>query len=57
MDTIWNIINIITAVISIASAVVAVTPSDKDNIWLSKRLKYVMPVLNALSLNIGNAKK
>ena len=57
METILNIINITTAVVTIASAVVAVTPSDKDNIWLSKRLKYVMPVLNALSLNVGNAKK
>ncbi len=56
METIWNIINITTAVISIASAVVAVTPSGKDNVWLNKKLKYVTPVLNTLSLNVGNAK-
>ena len=57
METIWNIINITTAVITVARIIVLATPSKKDDKVLGKIEAVLMPVLNALSLNFGNAKK
>ena len=48
-----QIIEIITAIISIASIVAAVTPSKADNISLEK----VMQFVNLLAVNVGHAKK
>jgi hypothetical protein len=56
METIWNIINIATAVIAVASAIVAATPGKKDDKALGKIKAVLMPILNALSLKIGHAK-
>ncbi len=47
------IISIVTAVISICSIIAAVTPTQKDNIWLEKAMKFI----NLLAVNVGNAKK
>ncbi|MHA2068760.1 MAG: hypothetical protein ACXABY_30720 [Candidatus Thorarchaeota archaeon] len=44
--------NIITAVIALAAAITAITPSKVDNEWLKK----IVSLLNLLGLNIGKAK-
>tara|TARA_R100001463_G_scaffold37642_1_gene80833 strand:+ start:170 stop:328 length:159 start_codon:yes stop_codon:yes gene_type:complete len=46
-----HIIDIITAIIAIASIIAAVTPTPKDNVWLEKAMKFV----NLLAVNVGNA--
>jgi len=45
-------VNIITAVVALAAAITAVTPSKVDNFWLQK----IMDFLNLLGINIGAAK-
>ena len=50
----WTIINIFTAVVTLASAIAAVTPTTKDDEFIAKHLK---PVIDALALNVGHAKK
>ena len=57
METILDIVNITTAVITVASIIVAATPSQKDDKALGKIKAILMPILNALSLKIGHAKK
>mgnify|MGYP003636828966 FL=1 len=57
MDTIWNIINTITAVITIARIIVVVTPTKKDDVALGKIEAVIMPVIKALQLGFGNAKR
>ena len=57
IETIWSIINITTAVITAARGIVLATPSKKDDAVLGRIEAILMPVLNALSLNFGNAKK
>jgi len=54
MMDIWTIVNIATAVVTLASAIAAVTPTTKDDEFIAK---YIKPVVDALALNIGNAKK
>lgn len=53
METIIDVINIITAVIASASAIAAITPTKKDDIFLSK----LKPFIDIIALNFGNAKK
>lgn len=50
----WTAINIATAVVTLASAVAAVTPTKADDAFIAKYLK---PVIDALALNVGHAKK
>ena len=50
----WTIVNIFCAVVTLASAVAAVTPTKADDAFIAK---YVKPVIDVLALNIGNAKK
>jgi hypothetical protein len=52
VDTIFNIIEIVTLLISLASAIAVVTPTDKDNVFLAK----IKPFISVLALNFGNAK-
>lgn len=47
-----HIIDIITAIIAIASIIAAVTPTPKDNVWLEKAMKFI----NILAVNVANAK-
>ena len=47
-----DIVNIITAVIALAAAVTAITPSKVDNQWL----QYIVNLANLFGLNIGKAK-
>lgn len=44
--------NIVTAVIALAAALTAITPSKVDNEWLKK----IVSLLNLMGLNIGKAK-
>ena len=47
-----------TSVITIASAIVSITKTETDNKWLASILKYVMPVMDFLSMStLGYAKK
>ena len=53
METIIDAINILTAIIASASAIAAITPTKKDEIFLSK----IKPFIDIIALNFGNAKK
>lgn len=48
-----EIVSTLTTLSVIASAVCAVTPTPKDDLFLSR---YVYPVIEALALNVGKAK-
>jgi len=48
-----NAVYWITGIISVASAICAITPTPKDDEALAKVYKFI----EALALNIGNAKK
>jgi hypothetical protein len=54
---IFYAISIYNALVVIASAIVAATPWDKDDIALGKFKAFVMPIISKLSLQIGYAKK
>ena len=54
MEQLIEIFNWISAIVAIASAIAAVTPTNKDNEFI---MTYVRPVVDILALNIGNAKK
>ncbi len=47
-----GIFQIITAVIAVASAVAALTPTPKDDGWIKK----ITGIIDLLALNIGKAK-
>lgn len=49
MDNIVEIVNWITAVVTIASIVAATTSTPKDNEWLANFYKFI----NLLAINIG----
>jgi hypothetical protein len=53
MDTIANIANIATAVISVASIIAALTPTPKDDVWMAKVYRFI----DILAINIGKAKQ
>ena len=48
-----NIIVWVTAIISIASVIAAITPTPKDDVWVCKLYK----VIDWCALNIGKAKE
>lgn len=50
---VYEFINVATAVVAVCSAIAAVTPTKKDDTFMAK---YILPVVNALALNVGNAK-
>ena len=54
MDYLIEVFNYITAVVAVASAIAAVTPTSRDNAFLAK---YVKPFVDILALNIGNARR
>ena len=53
METISDIANIATAVISVASIIAAVTPPPKDDVWIAKLYRFV----DIMAINVGQAKK
>jgi|TARA_R110000796_G_scaffold48269_1_gene115791 hypothetical protein len=52
MDSIVEIVNWITTIVTVASIVAATTSTPKDNEWLAKFYKFV----DLLAINIGKAK-
>ena len=52
MEIIVDIFNIVTAAVTLASAVAAVTPTPKDDEWVAKGYKF----LDMIALNVGLAK-
>ena len=53
METIFDIANIATAVISVASIIAAVTPTPKDDVWIAKLYRFI----DIMAINIGKAKQ
>jgi hypothetical protein len=53
METISDIANITTAVISVASIIAAVTPTPKDDVWIAKLYRFI----DIMAINIGKAKQ
>ncbi len=49
---ILNILMWITAIISIASVIAAITPTPKDDVWFSKLYK----IIDRCALNVNKAK-
>jgi hypothetical protein len=50
-ENLSGIITVLTAVVSLASAIAALTPSDTDN----KVVKVFKGIVDKLALNVGNA--
>lgn len=48
-----GIISVVTTIVTVASIVAAVTPTPKDDEWISKLYKFV----DLLAINIGKAKQ
>ena len=48
METISDIANIATAVISVASIIAAVTPTSKDDAWITNPYCFALPMLIAI---------
>ena len=57
METIWNIINIATAIITVARIIVLATPTKKDDVALGKIESVIMPIIKALQLDFTGFKK
>ena len=53
MDIVWEIFNWMTATVTLASVVSAMTPTDKDDKIVAKMKQFV----EILAVNIGHAKK
>ena len=46
MELVFDIINIITALVTLASVIAKVTPTQKDDAFIAK----IMPIIEALAL-------
>ena len=53
MEYIFDIFNVLTAAVALASAVAALTPTPTDDLWVAKAYK----LLDVIALNIGKAKQ
>ena len=53
MENLFDLFNILTAAVTLASAVAAMTPTPTDDIWVAKAYKF----LDVIALNIGKAKE
>ena len=53
MEYLFDLFNILTAAVTLASAVAAMTPTPLDDIWVAKAYKF----LDVIALNIGKAKE
>ena len=53
MDLIWDVFNWLTATVTLASVVSAMTPTDKDDKIVAKLKQFV----DLLAVNIGHAAK
>ena len=53
MEYIFDLFNVLTAAVALASAVAAMTPTPTDDLWVAKAYK----LLDVIALNIGKAKQ
>jgi hypothetical protein len=53
MDIVWEVFSWMTATVTLASVVSAMTPTDKDDRIVAKMKQFV----EILAVNIGHAKK
>jgi len=53
LDTLFLILNTLTALVTVASAIVAITPTKKDDAIFNK----IKPFLDILALNVGQVPK
>jgi len=53
MEYLFDLFNILTAAVALASAVAAMTPTPTDDVWVAKAYK----LLDVIALNIGKAKE
>ena len=53
MEYIFDVFNVLTAAVALASAVAALTPTPQDDVWVAKAYK----LLDVIALNIGKAKQ
>ena len=52
MEYLFELFNVLTAAVALASAVAAITPTPRDDILVAKAYKF----LDVIALNIGKAK-
>ena len=52
MEMLFNLIAIVTAVVTVSSIVAALTPTPNDDVWIGKLYK----LIDLLALNVGKAK-
>ena len=52
MDIIFQMVSIVTIIVTVASIVAASTPTPKDDLWIGKLYK----LIDLFALNIGKAK-
>jgi len=53
LNDIFMYIQIASLVVSVASAIAALTPTPKDDVWIGK----VYKIVDILALNVGKAKQ
>ena len=53
MEYIFDVFNVLTAAVALASAIAALTPTPQDDAWVAKAYK----LLDVIALNIGKAKQ
>ena len=53
LQDLFMYIQIASIVVSVASAIAAVTPTPKDDLWIGKAYK----IVDILALNVGKAKQ
>jgi hypothetical protein len=53
MEIIFQIITVVTLIVTAASLIAASTPTPKDDVWIGKLYK----LIDLLALNIGKAKQ
>ena len=52
MDIIFQMVSIVTIIVTVASIVAASTPTPKDDVWIGKLYK----LIDLFALNVGKAK-
>ena len=53
MEYLFDVFNVLTAAVALASTVAALTPTPTDDAWVAKAYK----LLDVIALNIGKAKQ
>ncbi len=53
MEYLFDLFNVLTAAVALASTIAALTPTPTDDVWVAKAYK----LLDVIALNIGKAKQ